>query len=105
MQIEEVAIASLAFDPSNARKHSVKNLDAIKGSLAKFGQQKPIVISNGVVVAGNGTLEAARSLGWESIRAVTSLELDPHYNDVIIARWEKFTGKSATLVTAPEQHG
>ena len=26
------------------------------------------------------------------------MELDPHYVDVIIARWEKFTGKKAELL-------
>ena len=61
----------LCSDPANARKHDERNLEAIKGSLARFGQQKPIVIdSAGVVVAGNGTLEAARLLGWETIEAV-----------------------------------
>ncbi len=71
MKIETIAIADLAFDPANARKHSQKNLDAIKGSLAKFGQQKPIVIDGkGVVVAGNGTLQVARDLGWKKIAAV-----------------------------------
>ncbi len=76
MKIETIEIAALAFDPANARKHSVKNLDAIKGSLAKFGQQKPIVIDGkGVVVAGNGTLAVARDLGWKTIDAVrTKLE-------------------------------
>lgn len=39
MQIERVSVDSLVFDPVNARKHSKRNLDAIKGSLAKFGQQ------------------------------------------------------------------
>jgi len=71
MQIESVAIASLVFDPANARKHEAKNLDAIKGSLARFGQQKPIVVGKkGVIIAGNGTLAAARSLGWEKIDVV-----------------------------------
>ena len=28
------------------------------------------------------------------------MELDPHYCDVIIARWEKFTGKKAEIVVA-----
>lgn len=69
MQIETVAVASLIPDPSNVRKHSAKNIMAIKGSLAKFGQQKPIVVDrNNVVVAGNGTLEAAKELGWETIQ-------------------------------------
>lgn len=45
-------------------------------SLRRFGQQKPIVVdSKGVVRAGNGTLEAAKRLGWEVIDCVkTSLE-------------------------------
>lgn len=30
------------------------------------------------------------------------MELDPHYCDVILARWEKFTGKTAVLETQPE---
>ena len=76
MQVESVPIASLLPDPSNVRRHAAKNLDAIKGSLAKFGQQKPIVVGkNNVVIAGNGTLEAAKLLGWPSIDVVrTALE-------------------------------
>ena len=31
-------------------------------------------------------------------RKARSMELDPHYCDVIIARWEKLTGKKATKV-------
>jgi len=65
--LETVAIESLNLDPNNARRHSKKNLDAISASLNKFGQRKPIVVHNGVVIAGNGTLEAAKSLGWNEI--------------------------------------
>ena len=67
MNLETVAIGSLNLDPQNARKHSNRNLAAIKTSLDKFGQQKPIVVHNGTVIAGNGTLEAAKSLGWTEI--------------------------------------
>ena len=63
----KVQIAQLALDPSNARKHSQRNLDAIAASLKKFGQRKPIVVHKGVVLAGNGTLEAAKTLGWTEI--------------------------------------
>jgi DNA modification methylase len=31
------------------------------------------------------------------------MELDPHYCDVIIARWEKYTGKKAELLQGSEQ--
>jgi hypothetical protein len=67
-----VAVDDLHPDPSNARKHGPRNLDAIKGSLAAFGQRKPIVVQReGMIVrAGNGTLEAAKALGWEQIAAV-----------------------------------
>ena len=67
MELETVAIESLILDSQNARKHSNRNLDAIKASLSKFGQRKPIVVHNNIVIAGNGTLEAAKSLGWTEI--------------------------------------
>ena len=44
---------------------------------------------------GSGTtLIAAEQLG----RKCYMMELDPHYCDVIIARWEKLTGKKATKI-------
>lgn len=67
MQIKTVAISGLVFDPNNARKHSPQNLKAIANSLELFGQRKPIVVHNGVIIAGNGTAEAALSLGWTEI--------------------------------------
>lgn len=68
-----VQIRSLKPDPANLRKHSDRSIEAVMASLARFGQQKPIVVDRrGVVVAGNGTLEAAKRLGWNSIAAVSS---------------------------------
>lgn len=65
---ERVNIDSLKFDPRNARKHDDRNIKAIMDSLSKFGQQKAIVVGDGgVVIAGNGTLEAAKRLGWDTI--------------------------------------
>lgn len=73
LEVERVEISSLVKDPANVRRHSEKNLEAIKGSLARFGQQKPIVVgADGVVIAGNGTLAAAQSLGWSMIDIVRS---------------------------------
>jgi DNA modification methylase len=73
MNVETVKIDSITFDPANVRKHDEKNLSAIKASLNRFGQQKPIVVdANGVVRAGNGTLAAAKALGWKEIRIVRS---------------------------------
>ena len=71
MKIETLQIKDLTPDPANARQHDEKNLKAIQGSLKEFGQRKPIVITEaGVIVAGNGTVEAAKRLGWLKIDAV-----------------------------------
>ena len=71
--IERRSVHDLSNDPANARKHNDRNIDAIIASLRRFGQQKPIVIDRtNIVRAGNGTLEAARRLGWESIDCVTT---------------------------------
>jgi site-specific DNA-methyltransferase (adenine-specific) len=69
--IEDIPCADLHNDPANVRKHGDQNLAAIKASLVRFGQQKPIVVNqDGVVVAGNGTLMAARALNWTTIKAI-----------------------------------
>jgi ParB-like chromosome segregation protein Spo0J len=71
MKIETVKTSSLVLDSKNARKHDEKNLAAIKNSLQSFGQRKPIVITEtNIVVAGNGTLQAALDLQWTEIEVV-----------------------------------
>ena len=73
MKTESVAIESISQDPANVRRHGERNLSAIVASLRKFGQQKPIVVSkDGIILAGNGTYEAARKLGWDKIDIVRS---------------------------------
>jgi len=73
VEYEAAPLDSLVQDPANVRRHSTKNVEAIKGSLARFGQQKPVVVdANGVVIAGNGTVAAARELGWTTVRIVRS---------------------------------
>jgi hypothetical protein len=68
MEVERVRIEELKPDPLNNRVHTQRNLDAIKGSLERFGQQKPIVVDkDNLVVAGNGTMLAAKELGWEEL--------------------------------------
>lgn len=69
------AISSLTPDPRNARKHDPRNIQAIADSLSRFGQRKPIVVADGIVIAGNGTLEAAKSLGWTHIETVDASDL------------------------------
>ena len=87
MEVSRRLIVDLLLDPENARKHSQKNLDAIKASLTKFGQRKPIVINNkGVILAGNGTVEAAKALGWDHIEVAT-----------VPADWDEATARAYAL--------
>ena len=79
------SLRSLAVDidlldelPGNPR---IGDVDAIAASLDQFGQVKPIVIKpteNGryVILAGNHTTHAARSLGWTHIAAVNGENMD-----------------------------
>lgn len=103
--IEVIPVDELHIDPANVRRHPDKNMAAIKASLARFGQQHPIVIdANNVVRAGNGRLEAMRELGWATVNCVRS-ELAPidlmafsladnHSGE--LAEWD-FEGLGATL--------
>ena len=68
LRIKKISIDQLISDPKNARTHDKKNIEAIKSSLTKFGQRKPIVVmGDGTVIAGNGTLEAAKQIGWTEL--------------------------------------
>lgn len=80
LTVEIVHVDTLTPDPENARKHDARNLSAISASLTAFGQRRPIVVTaDGVVLAGNGTLEAARGLGWTRI-AVARTPADWDYD-------------------------
>jgi len=65
--IKRVPLGTLHQDPSNARQHGERNMEAIKGSLQRFGQREPLVVqqSTGRVIGGNGRLQAMRDLGYE----------------------------------------
>jgi DNA modification methylase len=61
-------ISTLQLLPGNPRMGDVA---AVARSLEAFGQRKPIVAKlDGTVIAGNHTLQAARSLGWPEIAVV-----------------------------------
>jgi len=76
LAVKRVAVDAVHLDPANVRLHGSRNLEVIKASLARFGQQKPIVVDRrGTIRAGNGTYAAALALGWKEIQVVeTGLE-------------------------------
>ena len=66
LTIRRVSLDTLAPDPANPRAHNEANLDAILGSLRRFGQVEPLVVQAGTnrVIAGHGRMLAMRKLGW-----------------------------------------
>lgn len=75
------------------RVHPTQKPVGMLGDILKdFTKEGEIVLD---CFGGSGsTLIACEQLG----RKCRMMELDPHYCDVIIARWEKLTGKKAELI-------
>lgn len=69
MKTVDVPLKDLHPDPANARKHSEENLSQIMASLQRFGQHRAAVVQRdtGIVLIGNGMLEAAKRLGWKTL--------------------------------------
>ena len=64
-------IADLTFDPNNARVRTAKGEKMIQDSLNEVGAARSIVIDeNNVILAGNGTVEAAGQIGISRVRVI-----------------------------------
>lgn len=64
-------IADLIFDPNNARVRTAKGEKMIQESLNEVGAARSIVIDeNNVILAGNGTVEAAGQIGISRVRVI-----------------------------------
>ena len=81
------------FDREPPKMHpTMKPIELIAYALKKSSKKDDVVLD---CFGGSGsTLIACEQLD----RNCYMMELDPHYVDVIIARWEKFTGQKAVLI-------
>lgn len=82
---------TLFGDTSRSVVHPTQKPVALADYMLKsYSQEGDIVLD---LFGGSGTtLIAAEQLG----RKARLMEIDPHYCDVILARWEKLTGQTAT---------
>jgi len=88
----------LEFDkPSRNKEHpTMKPVDLFQYQMANSTKPGNVVLDS---FGGSGTtMIAAERIN----RKARLMELDPRYCDVIIKRWEDFTGKKAILEEAPE---
>jgi len=83
--------------PARSEQHpTMKPVDLIEYCLGNNTQQNAIVLDS---FGGSGTTLIACERQHRHARL---MELDPAYCDVIVKRWEDFTGKKATLEEAQE---
>ncbi len=65
------ALSALTPDPRNARTHSDRNRALIEQSLREVGAARSIVVDeNGVILAGNATVDAAVAAGMAHVRII-----------------------------------
>ena len=102
-------------------------VEAVAASIREFRFRNPIIVDKDmVIIAGHTRYKAAKSMKVKEVPVIVAddlsdeqvrayrladnktgrkcrmMELDPHYCDVIVRRWEEFTGKKAELVEEGE---
>ena len=66
MNVVKMKLADLKRPERNVRMHTEKQLVELERSVRMFGQIRPIVVDDGLVIlAGNGLYETLLRLGWE----------------------------------------
>jgi hypothetical protein len=67
----ETTLEALTQDPKNARRRTQRSTAMLERSLQEFGAARSLVIDEaGVILAGNGTAEAAAAIGIEKVLVV-----------------------------------
>jgi site-specific DNA-methyltransferase (adenine-specific) len=93
---KQTTVMDFAKPSRNGEHPTMKPVDLFQYQMANSSKQGDTVLDS---FGGSGTtIIAAERLG----RKARVMELDPAYCDVIIKRWEDFTGKKAILEEAPE---
>jgi DNA modification methylase len=91
--LDEPGTVLRADKPTNAALHPTVKPQALLVPLIRNSSKKGWNVLD--LFGGSGsTLIACEQTG----RTCYMMELDPHYVDVIIARWEEFTGQRAELI-------
>ena len=66
---QTISLADYKPHSQNYNKHSDAQIAKLQASLSKFGQVRSIVVWREYIIAGHGLTEAAKRLGWKSLRA------------------------------------
>jgi len=78
------SIAELRPHAGNARVHSAEQLGQIKASILAFGFTNPLLVDeDGVLIAGQGRLEAAAALGMAKVPVIVLRHLSPAQKEAL----------------------
>ena len=93
---KQTTVMDFAKPSRNGEHPTMKPVDLFQYQMANSSKPGDTVLDS---FGGSGTtMIAAERIG----RKARIMELDPAYCDVIVKRWEDFTGKKATLEPQPE---
>jgi DNA modification methylase len=71
LTIEHLPIAGLTPYSGNARTHSPRQISEIASSIKAFGFNNPVLVDkDGTIIAGHGRVEAAKTLGFETVPVI-----------------------------------
>jgi DNA modification methylase len=71
LSVAYVPILELKLSAKNPRTHSKKQIEQIARSIGEFGFVNPVLVDHtGTLVAGHGRVEAAKSLGIETVPTI-----------------------------------
>lgn len=71
LKTEQYNLNDLKYPESNVRVHGAKQIEELKRSYNKFGQIRPVVTDkDGVILAGNGLVQALTELGVEKVEVL-----------------------------------
>lgn len=115
----KVNIDDIIPDPNNPNKMTKEQAKSLVYSMKKFDDVMPIVVdSKSMIIAdGHHRLEAYKSMGVKEIEVIKKdfknaterngrrcfgIEIDQHYCDVVVNRWEEFTGQKAERITSQD---
>lgn len=66
---QQIRIADYKPHRRNYNRHPARQVERIAKSLQKFGQVRSVVVWRKFFLAGHGVVQAAQSLGWETLKA------------------------------------
>lgn len=104
--VKDGHIGSLRQDPNNARLHPRRNLEMIERSLIETGAGRSVTADkNGMLITGNGVVEAAANAGIEEAifvhttgdRLLVHVRDDLDLNDVMAQKMALYDNRAAEL--------